>query len=837
MVKQTIQIFARIKPTKSSKTGVYEIDEDEDGQSKLQVMVPKELASGFVNNKKENYKFRFTKVFDQKSNQDEIFNLVAKPVIDNVVQGYNGTIFAYGQTGSGKTFTITGGAERFIDRGIIPRSLTYLFDIVEKHPEKVFTIHISYLEIYNDNGYDLLDPKHEATKLEDLPKVSLMEDSDQNIHLKNLTVHQASSEEDALNLLFMGDTNRMIAETPMNQASSRSHCIFTVHLTSKEEGSATICRSKLHLVDLAGSERVSKTGVNGTLLTEAKYINLSLHYLEQVIIALSEKNRQHVPYRNSMMTSVLRDSLGGNCMTTMIATCSLEQSNIDESISTCRFAQRVAMIKNDVTLNEELDPRLLIAKLKRENAELRDQLALATGEQISEELTQEDIERCENAVKLFVEDSDQESILSIGHDLRKIQKCFKILKRYINEKVDSIASSQMLMHPVREASLPDIRPYRDAETTKLKSLIEQRDHEINILVNMLKKERQRTAGVQVRDVSQSRHSTVSSKSNSEPDSGYNGVKEMSRGSVNGSSDVSRQRQPLTENKINRQKTFDVKSNSVTQDDDDEKLKSKILGNMSLGRQEAFDIFMRDYRDREKIESNKQILKQRYGEAKAMGEKLNKSKQKMNHLKNALAQYRSQNNIEGNSEGENEIEREIKTQMEKEKYVYKETFTILRGMKTEIEHLQHFLEKSKVKLMKDFELWWAEQMTNSTYQAQTTQPPPASIGQRVMSAWRTPPITPPTPTPPGGPPSNRTFTREPYSSASDSDFRSTPRQIYSRPPAYPNVDGFALTGDSKVDADIQAFVKARQTILQKVNANQRELNSKTIIYSENKIISQ
>ncbi|CAH2327169.1 kinesin KIF6 [Pelobates cultripes] len=177
----------------------------------------------------------------------------------------------------------------------------------------------------------------------------------------------------------------------MNQASTRSHCIFTIHISSKEPGSDTIRRSKLHLVDLAGSERVAKSGVGGKLLTEAKYINLSLHYLEQVIIALAEKNRSHIPYRNSMMTSVLRDSLGGNCMTTMIATLSLDKRNIDESISTCRFAQRVALIKNEATLNEEIDPQLMIVRLKKEIQALKDELSLITGEQRTEELTHDEI--------------------------------------------------------------------------------------------------------------------------------------------------------------------------------------------------------------------------------------------------------------------------------------------------------------------------------------------------------------------------------------------------------------------------------------------------------------
>ena len=173
---------------------------------------------------------------------------------------------------------------------------------------------ISYLEIYLEAGYDLLDPSHETKGLEDLPKVTMQEDEDGRTHLRNLSAQVARSEEEALNLLFMGDTNRVISETPMNEASSRSHCIFTIGIDARRAGSDVVRRSKLHLVDLAGSERAKKTGIEGTVFKEARYINLSLHYLEQVIIALQEKQK-YVPYRNSMMTSVLRDSLGGNCKT------------------------------------------------------------------------------------------------------------------------------------------------------------------------------------------------------------------------------------------------------------------------------------------------------------------------------------------------------------------------------------------------------------------------------------------------------------------------------------------------------------------------------------------
>ncbi|VDP77408.1 unnamed protein product [Echinostoma caproni] len=151
-----------------------------------------------------------------------------------------------------------------------------------------YSMKISYLEIYNEYGYDLLDARQESTtKLEEMPRVSLFEDTEAGtVHLKNLSIHPAISVDEALNLLFMGDTNRMIAETPMNEASTRSHCIFTIHIMARPHDSSKVRRSKLHLVDLAGSERVYKSGIDGSILTEAKYINLSLHYLEQVSIGL-----------------------------------------------------------------------------------------------------------------------------------------------------------------------------------------------------------------------------------------------------------------------------------------------------------------------------------------------------------------------------------------------------------------------------------------------------------------------------------------------------------------------------------------------------------------------
>eukprot|EP00439_Symbiodinium_sp_Y106_P062563 s1677_g9.t1 len=239
---------------------------------------------------------------------------------------------------------------------------------------------------------------------------------DGNIHLRNLSVNMAQKEEDALNLLFLGDTNRVVAETPMNDVSTRclhhnqfyltiyhNNMPFIMWVESTQANSDTVRRAKLHLVDLAGSERISKSGVEGDLQKEARYINLSLHYLEQVIVALHERSsgaRQHVP--NSMMTSVLRDSLGGNCKTVMVGTAAIEDRHLEESISTCRFAQRVAAIKNNATVNEELDPALLIRRLKKEVAELKDELTLLNGDENAETLTDEDKKELRNLVQGYV---------------------------------------------------------------------------------------------------------------------------------------------------------------------------------------------------------------------------------------------------------------------------------------------------------------------------------------------------------------------------------------------------------------------------------------------------
>jgi kinesin family protein 6/9 len=405
MVKYQFETYARMKPLDNEGNPLaYNIYVD---SNVLELFVPRNERFGVVNNLKESYEFKFSGIFDQDASQDQLFDNVARPLTMSCLDGYNGTIFAYGQTGSGKTYTMS-GSDSWQFRGIIPRVFTLIFDEIDRRKHLEYNIYVSFMEIYNENVYDLLDSRNAETPLEQWSKIQLYEDLYGNLHMKNLSIHQLHSEQDGIDLLMIGNFVRHVSSTPMNQASSRSHCIFTIAFESRETGSEIVRTSKLHLVDLAGSERISKSLIAGKTLEEAKYINLSLTYLEQVFIALHDRQREirtHIPYRNSIMTTILRDSLGGNCKTILIATMSAEGDYLEESISTARFARRCSQLVSDVTINEQVDLNLVVQRLQEENLQLKEQIANISSEsQLSESstLTAEEMEICKKQVAMFL---------------------------------------------------------------------------------------------------------------------------------------------------------------------------------------------------------------------------------------------------------------------------------------------------------------------------------------------------------------------------------------------------------------------------------------------------
>jgi kinesin family member 6/9 len=481
-----IEVFLRIRPSPVPSGYISQDDIDE---NQLIFKIPQE-DRGIVNNSRTHYSFNFNGILDQNTNQDHVFRTIGVPAVNNVLQGYNSTVFAYGQTGSGKTFTMTGGPERYADRGIIPRAISLLFSKLQEDSSKgvSYSCFISYLELYNESGFDLLAAVDDVARnrFENMPRVTMLEDEEGNYHFRNLSVNVVSSEEDALNFLFIGDTNRAIGETEMNQSSSRSHCIFSIMIEKRVAGLDTVIRSKLNLVDLAGSERVGKTSSAGQTLKEAQYINSSLFFLEMVIVALNERTKRgkentHIPYRNYMMTSVLRDSLGGNCLTMMIATISPEAKQTDESISTCHFATRVALVKNVAYINEDLEPELVIRRLKAEIKRLREEVRFLKSERGEDDMLQDgQIEELKQSVTAFIDSSDEGELDMGSLTLTKIQSVFRIFKSMIRGDDDKMVLSH------EDTSHQKNVDYEN-EIQSLKFALAQRDEEVKFLTNVIQK--------------------------------------------------------------------------------------------------------------------------------------------------------------------------------------------------------------------------------------------------------------------------------------------------------------------------------------------------------------
>jgi kinesin family protein 5 len=303
-------------------------------------------SSGFedTNSNSSSTSFTFDAVHESGATQRELYDSCARATIDDVLRGYNGTIFAYGQTGAGKTFTMFGVADAADDelRGIVPRACAQLFDhIAQDAAGTEYTIKCSFLEIYREVVRDLLSPASPALRVRESP--------DRGVWVDGLSQVFCTSPADIFELLRLGETARATSATNMNAVSSRSHSLFVLELTQKLTDGSTKT-GRLNLVDLAGSEKVAKTGASGETLEEAKKINQSLSALGNCIAALTE-SRSHIPYRDSKLTFILRESLGGNCKTTLLVAASPARSNVEETLSALRFGSRAKLIKNTVTVN------------------------------------------------------------------------------------------------------------------------------------------------------------------------------------------------------------------------------------------------------------------------------------------------------------------------------------------------------------------------------------------------------------------------------------------------------------------------------------------------------
>uniref|UniRef100_A0A8C3A5M1 Kinesin-like protein n=1 Tax=Cyclopterus lumpus TaxID=8103 RepID=A0A8C3A5M1_CYCLU len=393
--------------------------------------------------------YMYDKVFQSNTTQEQVYNACAQKIVKDVLEGYNGTIFAYGQTSSGKTHTMEGNLHDTDGMGIIPRIVQDIFNYIYSMDENLeFHIKVSYFEIYLDKIRDLLDVSK--------TNLSVHEDKNRVPYVKGCTERFVCSPDEVMDTIDEGKSNRHVAVTNMNEHSSRSHSIFLINVKQENTQTEHKLSGKLYLVDLAGSEKVSKTGAEGALLDEAKNINKSLSSLGNVISALAE-GTAYIPYRDSKMTRILQDSLGGNCRTTIIICCSPSSYNECETKSTLMFGQRAKTIKNTVTVNVELTAEQWKQKYEREkekNKTLRNTVTWLENE----------LNRWRNGESVPADEQ---------FDKEKANAEVQALDNIINEKQASTPN-------VPGVRLTDVEKDKcEAEVAKLYKQLDDKDEEIN----------------------------------------------------------------------------------------------------------------------------------------------------------------------------------------------------------------------------------------------------------------------------------------------------------------------------------------------------------------------
>lgn len=394
---ECVQVVVRCRPISNK--------EQTDGSEEVVAVYPNrgvvEITNMTEANKEQTKMFTYDAAYDACATQINLYNEVVFPLVSSVLDGFNGCIFAYGQTGTGKTFTMEGVRGNEDLKGIIPRTFEQIWLHINRTENFQFLVDVSYLEIYMEELRDLLKPNSKHLEVRERGS---------GVYVPNLHAINCKSVDDMLNVMHIGNKNRTVGFTNMNEHSSRSHAIFMIRIEMCDIETNTIKVGKLNLIDLAGSERQSKTGASAERLKEASKINLALSSLGNVISALAE-NSPHVPYRDSKLTRLLQDSLGGNSKTIMIANIGPSAYNYNETLTTLRYASRAKTIQNKPVKNE--DPQ--DAKLKEYQEEIERLKRLIAPKQQRTEKTNKKRQRKpkkekvnNEVVQLEVDESDEE---------------------------------------------------------------------------------------------------------------------------------------------------------------------------------------------------------------------------------------------------------------------------------------------------------------------------------------------------------------------------------------------------------------------------------------------
>lgn len=438
---ESVQVVVRCRPINQKET--------ESGCTKVVKIYPSrgviDVQNPHARSENEKAKmFTYDAVYDENSTQQSVYDETVRPLVASVLEGYNGCVFAYGQTGTGKTFTMEGLIGDKEEQGIIPRAFEQIWAHINRTTGVEFLVYARYLEIYMEDIRDLL-------KLKNPKPLELRQSAEKGVFVSHLHSQTCQSASDMMKAMKIGNRNRTTGVTNMNEHSSRSHAIFQISIEMAEGTSKSVKVGKLNLIDLAGSERQSKTGACGDRLKEASKINQALSSLGNVIYALAE-NSPHIPYRDSKLTRLLQDSLGGNSKTIMIANIGPASMNYEETIITLRYAYRAKSIKNQPIKNEDIkDAKLL--ELQREIERLK-QLIAEKGEGaivdglISDVTDEEDIDESDEEKK------EREKLLEAGKlEVNELSKKLRTLEKQMvhggKNIVDSVNENEIKLEQQR----------------------------------------------------------------------------------------------------------------------------------------------------------------------------------------------------------------------------------------------------------------------------------------------------------------------------------------------------------------------------------------------------
>ncbi|XP_070571216.1 kinesin-like protein KIF9 [Ptychodera flava] len=732
--KNRVHVYARTRPTANFAHDMLEFMPD--GKT-VNIHGRKDMKRGVVNNQLLDWSFKMDGILHNAS-QDEVYNDVAASMVTNLLDGYNGTLMCYGQTGAGKTFTMTGATENYQHRGLIPRSIAQVYREIEERPEHAITVRISYLEIYNETMFDLLSTLPES--IQSVPQMTIVEDEQGGVNVKGLSVHLAQNEEEALNLLFEGETNRAIAAHSLNSVSSRSHCIFTIHVESRSrtESNAKYMRSKLNLVDLAGSERLGKTGSAGKTAMEAMYINKSLSFLEQTVIALADRKREHIPYRQTKLTHALKDSIGGNCHTIMIANIWGEEAQIEETISTLRFATRIMCIASQPAVNEYYDPALLVKKLEKEISSLKQELAmhdtLVTRSQVTyEPLSVAQQHEIKQQVRRYLDGAlDEIDIINV----RQIQSVFEAFKHTVNQMETEVESRLRAKFTLIDRTDPNA-----VAAAQKAGVVFDENGEATYVGEM---DRQNFGiGVAPTSSKPASSSVVAARK-------VKSRKSKERASPPSKSNVPSSPVPSTmqteHSSPTRQLVPDTRESVPGADATPVSGSGGALGDTMAPRAStpplrtvAFEEFKheRGSEINRILTENKDILAQKKKMCRDLAKTINATKEQIDQTRLAMDTKRNDRLEQGefvNEDGETVIDEEeflLIKKLKELKTVYRDEYEQLKNVKSEVQYCQKLVDQCRQRLIQEFDSWYSESFLTPSDEQSSAQ---AGFGTRLGTTY-------------------------------------------------------------------------------------------------------